>query len=798
MKDKPKHILCYHCGSICDEHPVSLEDKHFCCVGCRSVFLLLEQNKLCNYYELENQPGISLKEKILHTNYAFLDQAEIRKKLIDFSDGKTTKITLRVSQMHCTSCIWLLENLGKLNKGILSSRVDFLKRQVRISFQESKISLKELVILMVSIGYEPQLSLDDLDKKVASRSSKRLITQLGVAGFAFGNMMLFTFPFYLGLNPETDKGLFYFFMWLNIGLAFPLVFYSASDYFRSAWLGLKQKKLNIDLPVSLGILALFLQSLYENLSHSGIGYLDSMAGLIFFLLIGKWIQQRTYRSIAFDRDYKSYFPVSAMLRKGAKEYPVALSELKTGDRIIVRNRELIPADAILLKSNALIDYSFVTGESQAVLVNAGELVYAGGRHLGQAIVMQLQKSVSQSYLTQLWNDDHFKKDIKGKLESMADRISMYFTPLILIIAFISSLFWYPYGLSKMIFVLSSVLIVACPCALALSVPFTFGNTMRIFAHKNFYLRNHTVIESINRCNHIVFDKTGTLSTTIGQLHWEGKSIDSKLGLSIIALVRNSTHPLSRQIFESLTFEGRLPELEHFEEIDANGLKAMIAGKEYRIGTAAWTGISETENHLQSKVYLSVAGKMIGYWVKKSIYRSGLKEMMARLSTRFQISLLSGDYDSDALILKEILPKGSNMLFNQSPHDKLAYIKKLADKGQVVMMLGDGLNDAGALQAAGVGIAVSEDINTFSPACDAIMKADEMKHFDQIIFEAIKSKHIVYESFTISFLYNTIGLSFAVAGMLTPLFAAILMPMSSLSVLIYTYFRTGNFLKLKFG
>ncbi len=791
-------LLCNHCASICDEHPVHADDKIFCCAGCRSVYLLLEQNKLGHYYELEDKPGNSLKAKILKANYAFLDQPEIRKKLIDFSDGQITKITLRVSQMHCTSCIWLLENLNRLNKAVLSSRVNFLKRQVQITFHETDISLKELVTLMASVGYEPQLSLADLDKKVASRSNRHLIAQIGVAGFAFGNMMLFTFPFYLGLNIKADANLFVFFTWLNIGLILPVIFFSASDYFRSAWLGLKQRKLNIDLPISIGMLTLFLRSLFEVVSHTGIGYLDSLAGLVFFLLIGKWVQQRTYRSIAFDRDYRSYFPVSAMLRKDAKEYPVPLSELKEGDRIVVRNRELIPADGILLKSDALIDYSFVTGEAQPVQLKAGEQVYAGGRHQGQSIVLQLQKSVSQSYLTQLWNDESFNKTNQADLEHLTDHISSYFTPAILLIALLAGLYWLPTGLSKMILVISSVLIVACPCALALSVPFTFGNTLRLFGRKHFYLRNHSVIEEMSRGGHIVFDKTGTLTKGAGLLHWEGEEINADLAIKIAAMVRNSTHPLSRQILQSMAVEAHFPEAEEFEEISGKGLKAIFDGKEYRIGSAVWTDNSAINNVQQSKTYLSVDGMTKGAWIKRSVYRKGLKDMMETLSSRFKISLLSGDNDSECLTLQKILPPGSTMLFNQSPHDKLAYIKKMNEAGEKVIMLGDGLNDAGALQEASVGIAVSEDINTFSPACDAILKGSVLTHIPMLLAATRNARQIVYESFTISFLYNTVGLAFAVSGLLTPIVAAILMPLSSLSVLIYTYVRTGMSINLKVG
>ncbi|MEQ8530846.1 MAG: heavy metal translocating P-type ATPase metal-binding domain-containing protein, partial [Imperialibacter sp.] len=366
-KPVAEKTYCYHCGDECLFEPILAHEKHFCCEGCKTVYELLQDNGLCDYYELEQTPGLSLKQPKSSEAYEFLDEEVISKKLIDFTDGKTTKVTFYIPAIHCSSCLWLLENLPRLERSVISSRVNFVKKELTIAFQQDNVSLRKIVELLASIGYAPLITLEDETKeqRKASSPNRKLYAQLGVAGFCFGNIMLLSFPEYLGFDGDEDY-LKQFVGYLNFLLALPVVFYSAQDYFVSAFKSLRKKFVNIDVPISLGIAALFLRSTYEVFLGGAAGYFDSLAGLLFFLLIGKWFQSKSYDHLSFERNYTSYFPLAVLKWVNGATRNIPVSDIKKGDILLIRNKELIPADGILISPSASVDYSFVTGESDPV------------------------------------------------------------------------------------------------------------------------------------------------------------------------------------------------------------------------------------------------------------------------------------------------------------------------------------------------------------------------------------------------------------------------------------------------
>ena len=506
-------LICAHCGDHCEDSTITSEEEIFCCLGCRTVFEIIHENGLDAYYRLESQPGLSLKHNRGKDYFGFLDNPLIRRKLLSFESAGISKINLYIPSIHCSSCIWLLENLYTLHKGVSKSEVNFPKKELFIDYDPSQISLRELVELLSSLGYEPELSLEDSidENKMKDRSNRILLIKIGVAGFCFGNIMLLSFPEYLGLDLLLEDDFGKFFSLVNILFALPVVFYSAWGYYDAAFRGLLHRSMSIDVPIAIGIFTLFFRSIYEVISQTGPGYFDSLSGLVFFLLIGKWFQNRTYASLLFDRNYKSYFPIAVtrLLENGTES--IQIEELKEDDIILIRNGELIPSDAELLSEEAYIDNSFVTGESKPVVMHKGDYIYAGGRQKGSAIRLLVRKEVSQSYLTQLWNDEAFSKNKVLGRKVLVDKISKHFTWIVLGIAISSSLFWLFYDPAKVINVFTAVLIVACPCALALSTPFAVGTALRILGRNGCYLKNGEIVEEIRTINHIVFDKTGTIT-----------------------------------------------------------------------------------------------------------------------------------------------------------------------------------------------------------------------------------------------------------------------------------------------
>ncbi|MBS9767241.1 MAG: heavy metal translocating P-type ATPase metal-binding domain-containing protein [Flavobacteriaceae bacterium] len=778
---------CYHCGGDCDRDTIVFNDKDFCCNGCKTVYEILNANELSCYYDLSKAPGTIPSE--IKGKYNYLENEEIIQKLVEFDDGTTTVVEFYISSIHCSSCIWVLENLDKLNKGIVTSMVNFPKKRLRITFKNEKTTLKEIVELITSIGYEPYISLEDADNQ-KPKQNRKLLYQLVVAGFCFGNIMMLSFPEYFEVDEYWLERYKYLFRWMIFTMAIPVVFYSARDYFISAYKWLKHRIISIDVPIVLGISVLFIRSSIEIIFDLGTGFFDSLSGLVFFLLLGKFFQQQTYSFLSFERDYKSYFPIAVTKIENKKEVSIPVHNIEKGDRLLIRNQELIPVDGILINGNGSIDYSFVTGESLPVTKKSGEALFAGGKQTEGILEMEVTKTMSQSYLTQLWSNDIFKNENTKNIKSITDRVSKNFTILVLIIALFSGIFWYFHNTSMVINVVTAVLIIACPCALALSAPFATGNILRIFGYQKFYLKNAEIIEKMSKIDTIIFDKTGTITASDKtSINYDGTPLTSEEKTMIKSVLRASNHPLSRSLYDFLEIEKSLLEPIHFEEILGKGIKAKVAENQLRLGSATFIGIGK-EKINETAVYIEINGVFKGKYSFQNSYREGTKEVLNHLANYYHLAILSGDNEGEKKVLSEMLPKEVAFQFNQKPDDKLNYIKSLQEKGQKVMMIGDGLNDAGALAQSNVGIAISESINVFSPACDAILDASVFKSFPNFLKITKKTINIIQVSFLFSFLYNTIGMYFALTGQLTPVVAAILMPVSSISIVVFVTIATN--------
>lgn len=785
-----KKIICYHCGDICKDTSIAIGDKYFCCNGCKTVYEMLNENEMCDYYSYTENPGLTPVKPVSKNKYEFLNDPDLVSNIAEFQDDKITTVNLLLPQIHCSSCVWLLENLFKFDEGILNSKSDFLKKTVRISYNNSKTTLKKIAELLDTIGYEPEFSLDNEDDEVAKDGfDKKILYKIGVAGFCFGNIMLLSFPEYLSIEGEIVESYRFYFTMINFILSLPVMIYSGSEYYISAFKSLKNKFVNIDVPITIGVIVIFLRSTFEIFTNTGAGYFDSLAGLIFLLLIGKLFQSKTYGRLNFERNYKSYFPISVTLKKENEETTIPVSKLEVGHRILVRNNELIPADSILMSREASVDYSFVTGESNLVKKVNGSIIYAGGRHFGSMIELEVVKEISQSYLTQLWNDSAFSQPQESFVTGITNICSKYFTYLVILIALLSAIYWFDKDTATAWNALTAVLIIACPCALALSAPFSFGSTMRIFGRNEFYLKSTSVVETLSKITDIVFDKTGTLTeTNMSEIVFEGAPLTEDEKQLVASVTRNSSHPISSKIYSKMKSSG-LTEPDSFDEVVGQGIVAEVNENIIKIGSKKLVGANGQFKHIEDKfktrAYISINNKVRGVFLFSNYYRKDFDSVIEKLKDNYTLSLLSGDNESEKKQLEKFFPKESKLLFNQTPQNKLDYIKNIQTKNKKVLMIGDGLNDAGALKQSEIGIAISENVNNFSPACDAILSADSFGKLENFIKFSRTTIKVIIASFVISFFYNVIGLSYAVRGELSPLIAAILMPLSSITIVFFT-------------
>lgn len=783
---------CFHCGDkFSEKQRIVFDEKSFCCVGCKTVYEIFKQNDLISYYDIEKNPGAAPQET--KGKFDFLDNEKIVDKLLEFKEDDINIISLYIPHIHCSSCIWILENLYKLQEGIITSQVNFYQKKVRITFNPSDTSAKKIVFLLCRIGYEPYISLESYDSK-KPKVDRSLIYKIGVAFFCFGNIMLLSFPEYFEVQDFWLDKYKPFFRWLIFALAVPTFFYSGSVYHKAAYHSIKARTFDINIPMSLGLIVMFIRSTVDIVFDYGQGFFDSLASLIFFMLLGKLFQQKTYDFLSFERDFKSYFPIAVTkINSDRSEKSISVYDLEKGDRLLIRNQELVPVDGILISDATHIDYSFVTGEAVPITKKSGDKIFAGGKQLGNLMEMEVTSSVSQSYLTQLWDNEVFDKKNNQSYTTLITKISHYFTPTLLLIAFAGLGFWLPRDVNTAFNVFTAVLIIACPCALALSTPFTLGNIIRILGKRKFYLKNTTVIEQMAKIDTIVFDKTGTITTNKkSTIYFEGKELSEEELIGIKNLVHISNHPLSRKLYDYLPDIKKI-KIVDFQEITGQGIQGIINGKLYKVGSSSFVGTA-SKNNMQTNVYIGIENEFIGKYIFENQYREGINKLFDELKQDYELKILSGDNEGERKSLESILPSDTEMVFNQKPEQKLQFIENLQKQGKNVMMIGDGLNDAGALAQSNVGISISEDVNVFSPACDGILDASKFNKIGKFLKLSKKAILTIKMSFTLSLMYNVVGLTFAVLGKLSPLVAAVIMPLSTATIISFVTIMSNYYAK----
>lgn len=777
---------CFHCGKIIN-NIIYFDNKKFCCNGCKTVYNIIINSNLDKFYNLNLMPG-KIPEKNINNNLS-LNNPKIFNKIIDFKNDKTTIVRFFIPSINCTSCIFILENLYKINSNIINSKVFFNEKIIRIVFN-NKLKINELVLILTNIGYKPIINSKSL--KYKKRKIKRdIIYKLVISFFCFGNVMLLALPEYLNL--AKDKWLLdniNFFRWTMILFSIPSIFFCSLDYFKSAYNSIKKYKLNIDIPISLGITILFIRTLYDVIYNIGPGYTDSLTGLIFFLLCGKYFTMKTYDYISFENNYKNFYPISVTVIKNGKEKDIFIDEIKKNDIIIIRNEEIIPADCILIKGQAAIDNSFITGESKIINKDIGEYLYAGGKQKGSLIEIKVVKEMDKSYLLKLWHSKNFINK-NFKINTIIDKIASYFTITVLFISLLTGIYWYFFDKTKILSSISSILIIACPCAISLSIPFTLGNIMRICAKHGFYFRNIYIIEKLSKVGFLIFDKTGTITDNEKiEIDFYGKKLSSEDKKNICSLLKNSNHPLSKALYKKINISSN-DNVFNFKEIPGKGLEGIVNNNKIKIGSETY--IKNYNNKIKSfntKVFISINNYILGYFLYHNSYRKNIKNFFKKL-TNYKLCILSGDNNSEKFFLKSLLPKNVIYFFNKNPYSKLKIIKYFQKKGEIIMMFGDGLNDFGALKKSNIGVFVCNSYNSFSPYCDILMNSNCFEKIPNILKLSKISINLVILNFVISILYNIIGITIAIKGDLNPLISAILMPISSITVIllstIFTWF-----------
>ena len=779
---------CYHCGNPISNKIIKKKDLLFCCRGCLTVYEIIKQHDLTAFYTHFPEKGVAPKKK--KQQFRFLANKSLWEKWVKFREGTTVSVSLFIPNIHCSACIWILEHLQQIEPAVVSSHVQFSKRMAHIVFDEGKKSMMDIAILLDQMGYTPDFSVGAEQLKTAHSRKRSLWLKIGVAGFAFGNTMFLALPTYFEKQEPWLDGLRPWFDLLMFLLSIPVVFYAAQEYFINSFKSISKRIWSLDIPIAIGISVLFLKSTHAVFIAHELPYFDSLTGLVFFLLLGKYMQRSVYAATDFEHKYHSFFPIGVtVITSEKKECIRPVAALQKDDVMLLRPEEIIPTDGIIQQGEAHIDYSFVTGESETVSKKVGAAVYAGGRIKNQVAYIKVQKIMDESFLLQLWKKDGTTASTETIHAAFANRISKYFTPIVLSISMLAGIVWLYLDASRAVEVVVAVLIVACPCAIALSGPFIYGNMVRHFGRMGLLLKNNASIEKIAHTTHWVFDKTGTLTNTEKtKIHYTGScSLSNEEKKVIRSMAYQSAHPMSKALFHHLEDVPLMQSLAA-KHLVGLGISAQHGKDVFKIGAASFTK-ANTDNDSGSAIHISINDKYRGSYHIKQQFRSNLENLFKNTAVE-HLSIVSGDGTQDKKTIQKFGGKNVIYRFRQNPFDKIKYIESLQAKGAKVLMMGDGLNDAGALIKSDAGIAVRNDTYMFTPKCDAILEGKRVTALGALHRGMQKSIRLVYISFGFSLAYNTIGIGIAVTGGLSPIIAAILMPLSSVSVIAFASLSTS--------
>ncbi len=799
---KTGQLACAHCGAPVAKRSFSHvtgshaggDEKEFCCQGCASVYSILRDRDLLGFYDIPENSVASLKEKPAG-DYSYADSDWFRAMFVRKANDGSWSIIMKLPDIHCAACVWLLEKLPDMLEGVTGARINYLRKQLTVSARPG-VSVARLIQLVADLGYAPDFSRESKATQKLTAYDKSLLRRMALAAFAFGNAMLFSLPEYFSTQLEASFSKT--FIVLNAALSTVVLFYSAGEFFQSAWRALRQKQVVIDLPISIGIAAMFVRSASEIFTGTSAGYFDTFTGLIFFLLIGRYVQSRSYAWLNFERDNLLFLPLAVRVEKTEGEVFASVKDLQPGDTIRLLAGEIAPARCLVLSDAAAADYAFITGESVPVSLRRGDTFEPGGRVVGQSVRLTVAEAVDQAQLNRIWEsspregEEVFSRPSGG----FAERILPWFTFTVVAIATGALLYWLPRDSATAWNAFSAVLVITCPCALAMSKPFAFFTVQSALARKGLFLKSASVVEKFFNLKHLVFDKTGTL-TTPGKFDIVFEGGHGDLGefdrTALASLAGESSHPLSRAVGAYLG-AGMHSVPDRFTERPGLGLSGYIEGERYLLGSAAWLMDNRVvvpdapQQGFSSVVCAAKEGTYLGRFLVRNQMRAGLGSTLGNFSARYDLSLLSGDTDAERERFAAAFVGAARPVrfqFNARPEDKARVIRDLRETGPV-LMVGDGLNDAAALAAADIGMALTEDNSHFSPASDAVLSAEAFGRLPGLVAQARLARRTAITAYALSFAYNAVGISVAVTGQLTPLFCAVLMPVSSLSVIALAF------------
>jgi Cu2+-exporting ATPase len=778
---------CGHCGNAI-ELDLEGHDELFCCSGCRAAHALIASAGLGAYYQqrdasrgLAPQPG---------RTYAEFDEPGFRARYVTNS-AEGARVVLFLEGLHCSACIWLLERLPQLVDGASRAALDVGRGALEVTFDPNRTTPSAIARTLHDLGYPPHPAAATRNA-AQGRRERSLLVRIGVAGALAGNVMLMGLALYSGEHHGMEPGFLSLFRWGSFLLAIPSVFYCAGIFFEGAAKALRYRAPHMDLPVSIGILAGFSSSAWNTLRGRGDVYFDSIAVLVFLLLVGRYLQQSHHRRATRAAELLAALsPDRAHLVDGEALRDVSLEALAPGALIEVMPGERVPADGIVLTGSSSLDTSWLTGESLPEQVTAGAPIQAGSHNLSSPLRVRVEATGALTRLGRLIESVERAQRERAPIVRLADRVAGYFVFVILGLAALTFTLWRFLDPGHALDHTVALLVVTCPCALGMATPLAVSVALRRAANAGILFKSGEFVEALARPATLAFDKTGTL--TLGRLELRSFLGDTAAIPFLLAAEARSSHPIARALVRGLG-NATVPTATSVEETPGGGVRAEVEGREVLVGSLEFVeaaGAKVTElcrSELErvtsagtTSLLLAIDGETRGVASFADQLRDDTREsLQAMRSLGYRIAVLSGDRPE---VVARVTAELGNLIEargGMTPEAKLAWVEAARRRGPVVMV-GDGVNDAAALSAADVGIAVHGGAEASLAAADVFTTEGGVSRVLEAVRGARRTLVLIRAGLALSLAYNLVGVVLAMSGHLSPLSAAILMPLSSLSV-----------------
>lgn len=796
------HAGCFHCGLPIppDTHFQSkLDDKprDFCCFGCQSVCVAIYDAGLQGYYQRTPEGVLLAPPPIPPKDIEMYDMPEIQQDFVR-CQGEKRDANLLVEGIHCAACVWLIERGLKRIPGVDAAEVNLAGKRLHLSWDDSRVKLSTLIQSLAKIGYAGVPYDPDAAEGAMKKRNRAMLFRLFFAGFTMMNMSLIAGALYTG----ADRGEFRnFFHWMGFALATPTLLYSAFPFYKGAWSGLRNAHLTMDLPIAIGLSVTYLYSVYVTVTGIGEVYFDTVTNLTFVILIGRYLEGLfRQQAVAATSRLMNLQPRVAIVVQGGAETMTPIRAVKVGDHVLIKPGSAVSVDGVVLEGHSAVDESMLSGESLAVNKLVGMSVSAGTLNTTGALLVEVRSQLQDTTLSKIIQLVEQAQASKAPIQRVADTIVPWFVLVTLVCATATFAWWYSQSFGIALMAATSVLIITCPCALGMATPMSIAIASGLGAKHGILVKNGLVLETLSKVTHFVFDKTGTLTEgkmSVAHIQVVAGALMPDVISTAAAVERYSEHAVAKAIVgeaETQQLHFRDIVVTDFHATAGLGVQACAAGKAVLLGSAEWlmrndvapsaelqSKAIEFEMQAMSCVHCAIDGVHLAVFALTDQLRADARQMVDELrAAGIAMTLLSGDRKTVAEAIAKQLG-GMTVIAEVLPQDKDQVIQKLQQQGAVVAMVGDGINDAPALIRADVGIALGSGTDVSVESADIVLMHNELNKVRQATLLSRRTLRTIKQNIGLSFVYNAIMVPLAVAAMVTPVVAAITMPISSLLV-----------------